>query len=300
VKVKANGIELEVVDSGKGQGDKPAVLLIMGLGVQLTFWPHQLIDALVAAGYRAICFDNRDIGLSQFFDGHGDPNLVWTVTKLRLGLKVKPPYTLQDMAADALGVLDALQVQRAHVVGVSMGGMIAQRVALAAPERVMSLTSIMSTSSAPGLPAAKGELLRFLVKRPPSGRDGVLEHGLKLWQLLQGTSLRTSDEELKVRLAAAYDRSHHPRGLNRQFLAILADSKRAFELGQVKAPTLVIHGTDDPLLPYACGEDTARRIPGAKLVSIAGMGHDFPPGGREQVIEALMPHLRSVSAPVAV
>jgi pimeloyl-ACP methyl ester carboxylesterase len=298
MKVKANGIELEVEDSGAGQGDKPAVLLIMGLGVQLTFWPHQLIDAVVAAGYRAIRFDNRDIGKSQFFDSLGDPSLAWAATKLRLGLKVTPLYSLHDMAADALGVLDALGVTRAHVVGVSMGGMIAQRVAIAAPDRVTTLTSIMSTSSAPGLPAAKGELLRFLLKRAPTGRDAVLEHGLKLWQLLQGTSLRTPDDDLRTRLAAAYDRSYHPRGIDRQFLAILADSTRAFELQHVKAPTLVIHGTDDPLLPHACGEDTARRIAGSRLVSIQGMGHDFPPGGREQVIEALLPHLRSVPAVV--
>jgi pimeloyl-ACP methyl ester carboxylesterase len=292
MKVKANGIDVEVEDSG--QADRPAVLFIMGLSMQLTSWPPALIDAVISAGYRAIRFDNRDIGLSQYFDERGDPNLVWAVLKLRLGLTPKAPYSLSDMAGDAVGVLDALGVQRAHVVGVSMGGMIAQRVALAVPDRVLTLTSIMSTSGARGLPNVRKDVAKAMMTRPASAdRGAVIDHLMMLWRLLQGPAFPTDEGALRQRLEASYDRAFHPRGVTRQLLAIMADAKRADELAQVKTPTLVIHGTADPLVHHAGGQDTARRIAGSRFVSVEGMGHDLPPPVQTKVLEALLPHLRA-------
>lgn len=171
MKIKANGLELEVEDSGADgtQAERPVVLLISGLGLQLTDWPPALVQGLQDAGFRVVRFDNRDAGLSTHLDALGVPNLLWVGLQHRLGLKPRPPYTLEDMARDALGVLDALGIARAHVVGMSMGGMIAQRVALLAPERVLSLTSIMSSSGARGLPGPDSRILKSLLQRPPSG-----------------------------------------------------------------------------------------------------------------------------------
>ena len=170
MKIKANGIQIEVEDTGAdgSQNDRPVVLLIMGLGMQLIAWPPALVQGLVDAGFRVIRHDNRDIGLSQHFDHLGVPNLVWATLQHRLGLSPKAPFTLSDMAADAVGVLDALKIERAHIVGVSMGGMIAQRVAIAAPKRVLSLTSILSSSGARGLPRAKPQVLKALLSKPAS------------------------------------------------------------------------------------------------------------------------------------
>src|SRR5450830_1409855 len=246
--ITANGISIEVED--QGPHDAPAVLLIMGLGMQLIAWPPYFVQPLLDAGYRVIRFDNRDVGLSQYFDELGPPNLPGALARLPLGLPVKPPYTVHDMALDALGVLDTLAVRKAHVVGVSMGGMIAQRVALAAPQRLLSLTSIMSSSGAAGLPQAAPEVL-------------------------------------------GAQRAFHPVGTSRQLLAVLCDSGRAEELRAIRTPTLVLHGKQDPLVPYACGEDTQRRIRGAQLVGIEGMGHDLPPGAAALLLEALLPHLKA-------
>ena len=186
MKIRANNIDIEIEDTHTDDTTGlPVVLLIMGLGMQLVAWPPALVQALVDAGYRVIRLDNRDIGLSQKFDHLGQPNLVWASIKYKLGLAVKAPYALHDMAADALAVLEALGVQKAHVVGVSMGGMIAQRLALAAPERVLSLTSIMSSSGARGLPQAQPHVMRVLLSRP-AGKDlaSVTDHYVRLFKTI--------------------------------------------------------------------------------------------------------------------
>ncbi len=296
MKIKANGIDIELEDTGAdgSQAGRPVVLLIMGLGMQLIAWPPALVQALVEAGFRVIRHDNRDIGLSQHFDHLGLPNLMWTMLKIKVGLTPAAPYSVHDMALDAIGVLDALNIPQAHVVGVSMGGMIAQRIALAAPQRVRSLTSIMSTSGARGLPEAKGPVLRALLSRPAGpGRGAVLDHYVKLFRVIGSPGYPVEEALLRERIGLGLDRSYHPAGTLRQMVAIGADvGRRAAELGRISAPTLVLHGKDDPLVPYPCGVDTAQRIPNARLVGIGGMGHDLPPGVVERLLEPLIPHLQ--------
>lgn len=290
MRVTANGIRIEVEDSG--DAGRPVVLLIMGLGLQLTAWPEAFVQSLVAAGYRVVRFDNRDIGLSKHFDELGLPNLLWESMKHRIGLPVRAPYTLQAMAQDSLAVLDALGIGQAHVVGVSMGGMIAQRVALAAPQRVLSLASIMSSSGARYLPGPKPQVLAALMSRPHGRSEQALaDHGVKIWKLIGSPAFPTEEATLRASVVAANRRSFHPAGTMRQMAAVAADRRRADELVRIQAPTLVVHGRDDPLVPLPCGRDTARRIRGARLVEIAGMGHDLPPPVVGRILDALVPHL---------
>jgi len=293
MRVTTNGIEVEVEDSG-GEG-RPAVLLIMGLGMQLIAWPAAFVQALIDAGYRVIRHDNRDAGKSRHFDELGRPSWAWTIFKLKLGLQVTPMYQVRDMAADALGVLDALKVERAHVIGVSMGGMIGQWVAATAPGRVASFTSIMSSSGARGLPPARREVMRRLMSRPPSfEREAVVQHGIGLWRTIGSPGFESTEANLRALVGDAYDRAFHPVGVERQMLAIVADSQRAAALEKIEARTLVVHGREDPLIPWQHGEDTARRIRGSRLEIIEGMGHDLAPGVVERLVPVLLGHLGDV------
>jgi pimeloyl-ACP methyl ester carboxylesterase len=295
VRVNAHGVSIEVDDSG---GEGPAVLLIMGLGMQLTAWPADFVRALVDAGFRVVRFDNRDIGLSQHFDELGVPNLLWESMKHRFGLPVRAPYSIAAMAQDSLGVLDALGIARAHIVGASMGGMIAQRVALAAADRVLTLTSIMSSSGARSLPGPKPQVLAALMSRPHGRSEAALaDHGVKIWKLIGSPAFPTDEADLRAQVIAANRRSFHPAGTMRQMAAVAADRRRADELPRIKAPTLVVHGRDDPLVPVVCGVDTARRITGARLVTIPGMGHDLPPPVVARILDALLPHLKGAPGP---
>ena len=294
MKIEANGIRLEVEDTGSGgsQPGRPAVLLIMGMGMQLVAWPPAFLQALAGHGFRVVRFDNRDIGLSQHFDQLGVPNLLWQGLKYRAGFPVRAPYSLHDMAADAIGVLDALRIERAHVVGVSMGAMIAQRVALAAPHRVLSLGSIMGSSGARYLPGPKPHVLRVLLGRP-AGRDeqAVVEHYVRLFNAIGSPGFPFDESVLRAGVLASIRRNYHPAGSVRQMAAVAADASRADELARIRIPTLVLHGKEDPLVPIACGQDTARRISGARFQGIDGMGHDLAPGAVEHMLEMLLPHL---------
>jgi pimeloyl-ACP methyl ester carboxylesterase len=298
MKIRANGIDIEVEDSGAGLDaggqPRPVVLLIMGLGMQLMAWPPDMVQALVDAGYRVVRFDNRDVGLSQHFDHLGLPNLQWVALKHRLGWRITPPDSLHDMAADALGVLDALQIDKAHIVGVNMGGMIAQRLALLGPARVLSLASIMSSSGARGLPEAKPAVLRALLSRPKGkAREHVIDNFFMVLRTIGSPGFPIEDEMLLERIAVAVDRNYHPAGSLRQMLAIAADTpKRADALARIGAPTLVLHGKADPLVPFGCGEDTARRISGAKLVGIEGMGHDLAPGVVARILPPMIAYMQ--------
>jgi pimeloyl-ACP methyl ester carboxylesterase len=293
MKVRANGLSLEVEDSGPG-AERDPVLLVMGLGMQLTAWPQPLVDALVAAGHRVNRFDNRDIGLSTWLDHLGVPNLLWESMKLRLGLTVRAPYTLADLAADALGVLDALGLASAHVVGASMGGMVAQRMALAAPQRVRTLTSIMSSSGARHLPGPQPRVLQVMLSRPKDHAEAtVLAHYVRLFQAIGSPGYPEPPDVLRQRILESVRRGgYHPAGSARPLAAIAADPGRADALRELRAPTLVLHGAADPLVPVACGEDTARRIPAARLVTIPGMGHDLAAGALEHMLPPLLAHLR--------
>jgi pimeloyl-ACP methyl ester carboxylesterase len=286
MKLTANGIQIEVEDSG-GEG-RPVILLIMGLGMQLIAWPDAFVQTLVEAGFRVVRYDNRDIGLSQGFDEAGTGNLVWQAVRQRIGLPVRSAYTLQDMANDALGVLDALDIRRAHVVGASMGGMIAQRLAAAAPQRMTSLVSIMSSSGARNLPGPRPDVAAALMRRPASRTEAALvAHSLGFVRLISSPAYPQEERVLTDRITRGLRRAYRPAGIVRQMLAIGADSGREALLARIASPALVLHGDADPLVPIACGQDTARRIPGARFVSVSGMGHDLP----AQVIDLLLQHI---------
>lgn len=275
MRVKANGIDIEVDD--QGPRDAPVVLLIMGLGMQLIAWPQALVEQLLARGFRVVRFDNRDIGLSQWFDASGVPNMGAATLRYALRLPVPHIYRLQDMAADALGVMDALGIARAHVWGASMGGMIAQHLARMAPARVSTLTLMMTTSGARRLPQPSWKVRQALMTRPMGpGLDAAVNWGVGLFRLIGSPAYPTPPDALRARIRASAERAWHPAGSARQLLAIVADGDRTPWLSTLSVPTTVIHGTADPLVPPACGEQLARHIRGAELVLIDGMGHDLP------------------------
>jgi pimeloyl-ACP methyl ester carboxylesterase len=276
MRVRANGLLLEVEDHGPPSG--PALLLIMGLGMQLVGWPDGLVALLVRRGFRVVRFDNRDIGLSQGFDRAGVPNLPAVAMRHALGLRIDSAYTLSDMAADSLGILDALGIESAHVCGASMGGMIAQRLALTAPRRVRSLTLMMTSSGSRRLPAPSLKVRAALMARPRDARslDGIVEHYVGLYDLIGSPGYPTPRDELRARFRRHIQRSHRPAGTARQMVAIAADGDRSPLLAGLRVPTHVIHGAVDPLVPVAAGHDLARRIQGATLDVIDGMAHDLP------------------------
>ncbi|WP_133366641.1 alpha/beta fold hydrolase [Qipengyuania sediminis] len=293
--IAANGITLEYEDNGAPAA--PPLLLIMGLGAQLTLWPMELVEALAERGFRVIRFDNRDIGLSHKLEGAKAPGMVRHILAKRLGLNPRVPYTLADMAADAAGLLDALGIARAHIVGASMGGMIAQHIAFSHPEKVASLTSIMSTSGNPRLPQARREALKVLTKRPASLEEAVLvEHGVRIGRTIGSPGFPADERRLRAATAANVRRSVYPQGMPRQLAAIIDDGDRRARLARVQAPTLVIHGEADPLVPVEGGRDTAAHIPGAKLKTIPGMGHDLPLELVDEIADAIAGHARAAEA----
>lgn len=274
-KVKANGIEIEYETTGDKKN--PALLLVMGLGAQLTIWPDKLFTGLADRGFHVIRYDNRDTGLSTNFSAWGQANVPAAIQKAMKGEKVDAPYTLDDMAADAIGLLDALGLQKAHMVGASMGGMIVQVVAAKHPERTRSMVSIYSTSGRPGLPQGKPEALAVLGSAPENdSREARVAHGMKLRRTIGSPGYPTPEAELRAFVEKNVDRSWYPEGTMRQYQSIIASGPRVELLKTVKVPTLVMHGEDDPLLPVEGGRDVARLVPGAQLQTIAGWGHDFP------------------------
>ncbi|MCV2352559.1 alpha/beta fold hydrolase [Paucibacter sp. B2R-40] len=276
MQISAHGLSLEIDDQGPTKA--PPLLMIMGLGMQLIAWPEGLVQALLAAGFRVIRFDNRDAGLSQHLDHLGVPNIAIASVQHLLHLPVRSPYTLADMARDALGVLDALGLQSAHVCGASMGGMIAQQLALLAPERVQSLTLIMTNSGSRMLPGPSMRVRSALLSRPSDPHDfaALAERTYKLFRLIGSPAYPAPEAELRQRIMASLRRSNRPQGVLRQLAAIAADTHRAGQLGRIKVPTLIQHGDKDPLIPVAAAHDLARRISGAQLDVIPGMGHDLP------------------------
>jgi len=273
----ANGLQIEY-DTFGDSGAEP-ILLVMGLGTQMTAWTPDFCDALAAHGHYVIRFDNRDVGLSSKFDGYKAPGRLRYALHHWFNTPLKAPYTLDDMAYDAVCVLDALEIEAAHVVGASMGGMIAQLMAYSHPERVQTLTSIMSTSGDPGLPGPRSDVAKHIfLKRPRRGdRNATCRHLVRSLQLIASPAYPRSEAEWRQLVDAALDRSFYPQGFLRQTAAIFADGSRVRRLMKIEAPTLVIHGSADPLIPPEGGVDTARHIRGARLEIIEGMGHDIPP-----------------------
>ncbi len=276
-RVKANGIEIEYETAGNKSD--PALLLIMGLGAQLTIWPDALFHGLAKQGFFVIRFDNRDTGLSTDFGSWGMPNIPEAIGKAMTGKKVDAPYLVKDMAGDAVGLLDALGIDKAHIVGASMGGMIAQVLAGLWPERTRSLVSIYSSSGRPGLPIGKPEALAMLTGQPEGpSREQRVAYGIKLRTVIGSPKYPTPADEMRAFVEKNVDRRWYPEGGARQYLSIIASGDRVELLKTIKAPTLVLHGEDDPLLPVECGRDVARLVPGAEIQTYPGWGHDFPPG----------------------
>jgi pimeloyl-ACP methyl ester carboxylesterase len=287
-----NGVRIEVEDTG--ERDRVTVFLIPGMAMQLIVWPEAMVRQIHQAGFRVIRLDNRDIGLSQDMAHLPAPNLLWFMLQQKLGLQPQAPYSIQDMANDALGVLDHLQISQAHLVGVSMGGMIGQRICIGSSQRALSLTSIMSSSGAKGLPGPTPDMRRVLFTPPAkAGTQAAHQHALRFVQALAGPGFAHPEGSQQQLVDDSLKRSSRPMGAYRQMLAAMADRERAGLLARITTPTLVIHGKADPLVPYACGEDTARRIPNAKLHGIEGMGHDMPPVALEQMMSRLLPFLNA-------
>ena len=275
MRVQSNGIEIEVDDQGPPGGEP--VLLVMGLGMQLVAWPDALVRDLVGRGFRVLRIDNRDAGLSTQMDAAGVPSVAWAALRFAMHLPVRSPYGLADMAADTVGVLDALGLRAVHLWGASMGGMIAQHVAARYPERVRSLTLMMTTTGARRLPQPRPAVRRALLTRP-AGQDeaAIVAHLMKLWGVIGSPGFPPDPEVLRARLAATVRRAWRPAGTMRQLLAIAADGDRSALVAGIRAPTRVIHGEADALVPAACGHDLVARIPGAVGDFVAGMGHDLP------------------------
>jgi pimeloyl-ACP methyl ester carboxylesterase len=294
--VEANGIDIFYDEFG--EPDAPVILLIMGLATQMIAWPESLCEALAARGFRVVRFDNRDIGLSAKMEHAPLRSLPWAILKWRIGLKVGSAYSLEDMAADALGLMDALKVEKAHIVGASMGGMIAQIIAARHPERCLSLTSIMSTSGARGLPLpTKPVRAAMTARRPPANdTEAVIRFGMHVLRTIGSPGYPTAEPELRAFVIRALKRSAYPPGFVRQLMAVLANGSRVAMLNKIRVPTLVLHGEADPLVPVEGGRDTARHIPDARLVTIPGWGHDLPTALVPRLVQAVADHCGAAKA----
>lgn len=287
-KIKANGIVIEY-DSFGSKDAKPT-LLISGLGVQMIRWTVPFCELLAAHGHWVIRFDNRDAGLSSHFNNVPIPSIATVASAIARSERPDVPYTLFDMADDAVGLLDALGIERAHVVGRSMGGMIAQLVASEHPHRTLSMTSIMSSTGNPGLPSAAPEVMALLTQcapHPLEDEDGFLAHSLALSRVLAGPGYQLDEAAQCVLALAEVKRAYNPAGFGRQIAAIAATGDRRPRLNTITVPTLVMHGANDPLIHVAAGEDTAANIRNAKLLVIEGMGHELPPALYEVIARAI-------------
>jgi pimeloyl-ACP methyl ester carboxylesterase len=282
---EANRIKIEYDEFGERSGRPP--LLIMGLGAQMILWQDDFCTQLASRGHRVIRFDNRDVGKSSKFDHLGVPSIMEALTARRLGRPVPAPYSISDMAADAVGLLDALRIDKAHIVGASMGGMIAQTMAIQYPSRVRSLTSIMSSTGNPDLPPAKPEAMAALLTPQPTTREESIERAVFVFRHICSPGFPFDEAEVRACAALSYDRGFSPEGTARQLVAVLASGSRKEALKSVNVPTLVIHGKDDPLVPVEAAHDTAATIPGAELLIIDGMGHDLPRALWPRIVDAI-------------
>jgi len=283
-RVRTNGIEIEYEVFGPETGQP--MVLIMGLGAQMILWRDDFCQMLVDRGYRVIRFDNRDIGRSTWLDHLGVPNVMALMTAAASGQPAEAPYRLADMAADTAGLLDALGIERAHIVGASMGGMIAQTFAIQYPQRTLSLTSIMSTTGDPGLPPPRPDAISVLLAPQPTSREEAIERGVFIFRTI-GSPKYFDEAEIRELAARSFDRGVNPAGVMRQLAAILASGNRTEALRKVEAPALVIHGRIDPLVPFPAGEATARALPRAELLAFDDMAHDMPRPLWPEMVDAI-------------
>jgi pimeloyl-ACP methyl ester carboxylesterase len=294
---RANGIDVCYEIFGDAQAEP--ILLIMGLGAQMVLWDDAFCEQLAARGFRVIRFDNRDIGRSGKLTGGKRLGAV-ELLKLRfLKIPIAAPYKIIDMARDTTGLMDALGIKSAHLVGASMGGMIAQEIAISFPQRVRSLTSIMSTTGNPKVPPPTKEAAAMLMAPPPTTKEEYFERFAQTWKILRVGSFPEDEALDPSRAARIYSRGLNPAGVGRQLRAILASGSRKERLRSVSAPTLVIHGTVDPLVRPEGGIDTAASIPGAKLMMVEGMGHAIPIPMWPQIIDAIAEHAKGAAKKAA-
>jgi pimeloyl-ACP methyl ester carboxylesterase len=273
---------MEIAYERMGDPSNPPLLLVMGLGMQLIHWDLELCEMFVDRGFHVIRFDNRDVGHSTKIAAP-----VPDVRRAMLGLHVDAPYLLGDMADDAAGLLDHLGIQAAHVVGASMGGMIGQTLAIKHPERVLSLTSIMSTTGQRSVGRPKLRVWSVLVRRAPRQKQGFIDHFVRVFKMIGSRGFGFDEARIRELASATYERDHDPAGTGRQLAAILASGDRTAGLHSVRVPATVIHGRDDPLVPFRGGRATAEAIPDARLIAIPGMGHDLPREVWPQVVDAV-------------
>ncbi|MBT9560865.1 MAG: alpha/beta fold hydrolase [Myxococcales bacterium] len=283
-------IELECDERGAGH----PVILIMGIGTQLIHWPDAFCDGLAAQGLRVIRFDNRDVGKSTWLSAFGKPEIRSMIVRSALGLGTTAPYLLSDMAGDVIGLMDGLGLKTAHLVGISMGGMIAQTAAIEHGARIASITSMNSTTGEKryvGQPRA----LAALFSGRPTGRADVGDYVMKIMTTLSGPLYPPDEAEVRARAVEAWDRGTNPSGFLRQMAAIIASEQRRTLLSSVRSPALVLHGADDPLIPLAAGRATAAAIPGARLHVIDGLGHVFPRSADRELITAIAGHVHEAA-----
>ncbi|MFC1868938.1 alpha/beta fold hydrolase [Thermodesulfobacteriota bacterium] len=284
----ANGIQIEY--DTFGEKSSPPLLLVMGLSAQLTDWDEDFCKQLAGKGLFVIRFDNRDVGLSTKFEDAGIPDLMAAMG----GEDFQAPYSLDDMADDAMGLLDALNIEKAHICGVSMGAIITQVIGYRHPSRVLSLIPIMGTTGSRGLPQGKPEALEVIVTPAPKEREAYIEYSVMRWRIFWG-SLDFDEETIRERAAVSYDRAFYPQGIARQYAAIITNGSRRRRLASITSPTLVIHGSEDPLLPVEHGKDTAEAIPNAEMLIIDGMGHCLPKVTWPQIVDAIANHTRKAA-----
>jgi len=284
--IQANNISLEYELRGNPEND--LIILIRGLGTQLIDWPENLIVGLLNTGLQVLIFDNRDVGLSQKFDDAGSP-------KLRDIIKgeVDPPYTLKDMSEDVIGLMDALDIKQAHVLGISMGGMIVQLMASHHPKRLLSILSVMSSSGRKDLPGPTSAAQASLMAVPdPKGGLEAIHASVAEGLLVCGSPSYPESQETRMMIAQRrYQRNYNPGGVARQMAAVVHDGDRSERLQSIQVFTTVVHGVDDPLIPLACGEDTASQIPDSEFVAVDGMGHNFPEVMMPKMVDIITAHI---------
>jgi len=285
--------DVELAYETFGDPSHPAMLLVMGLATQMLGWRAAFCEELAARGFHVIRYDNRDVGRSTKFSSHRPP----TIGQLVRRDASAAAYTLADMADDGVGLLDCLGIERAHVVGASMGGMIAQTIAFRHPDRVLSLVSIMSNTGARWSGQPSLSVYSVLLKRAPRDREGFVAHQMEVFARIGSPGFPRDEDELRDMAGASYDRGHDPAAAGRQLAAIIASGDRTDDLARIDVPTLVIHGTKDKLVAPSGGRATAKAIPGARLVTIEGMGHDLPRGAWPEIVEAIAENAARAGAP---
>ncbi len=291
-----DGVKIFYEDEGPRDG--PVIVLIMGLGVQLVGWPDQMLATLHDAGLRTIRFDNRDIGLSHRLEDKKAPNLVLQLLLSKLRIRGLAPYSLEHMAADTVGLIDSLDLDRVHLVGISMGGMIGQVTAATAPERLKSFTAIMTSTNRPGLPRPGPEVTKVLLSPAKAGEsmDDVIKRGMTLWNTIGTPNGGGTQEELRERVQESIQRCFYPAGVRRQLAAIVESGDLRKWSRKITAPTLVLHGTADPLIHVDGGRDVAASVEGSTLRLLEGWAHDLPPKFLADITGEIISHIRSAES----